>query len=478
MTKSETTKIVKLLIMVFLMFGFRYLPPFGDLTPLGMHIFGIFIGCIFGWSVLDMVVPSILAIMSMSLLEGQTMAGIIASSFGNITFWMCLFLVMFVNVVERCGGTTYLATWFITRKFTKGRPVVLIFMFLLATFIVSMFNAIAAMFLFFSILYKICDQVGYKPYEKFSVIMILGITFSSLFGSNSIALIGSPLILANAFHAASGIALGMFDFLRILCPLGIFMMAVFSLSVKYVFRCDLTPLENADITTLVDMGALKVTKKLKIVTFFSLILAAGVILAALLPATMKLAQILNGMTIMGMAMILLCALSYIKVDGKNLFDFKEYAKSLPWDILMICAVVMPLASFLTMDSAGITLTISNFLGGFLSGLPTPVFIVTILLISVLLTNLGNNASMCILLMPVILSVGGDLGIDPVALYMVLIFTVQLAMLTPGACPAASIVWGSTDWVDPKSIYKYAPIMMVIFFLCIVLVGYPWATLMV
>ena len=33
---------IKSLIGIFIMLGFKYLPPVGDITPLGMNILGIF----------------------------------------------------------------------------------------------------------------------------------------------------------------------------------------------------------------------------------------------------------------------------------------------------------------------------------------------------------------------------------------------------------------------------------------------------
>ena len=39
----------KILLIAVLMFGIGFLPPIGDITPYGMKILGIFIGCIVGW---------------------------------------------------------------------------------------------------------------------------------------------------------------------------------------------------------------------------------------------------------------------------------------------------------------------------------------------------------------------------------------------------------------------------------------------
>ena len=136
-----------------------------------------------------------------------------------------------------------------------------------------------------------------------------------------------------------------------------------------------------------------------------------------------------------------------------------------------------MSGMLTMEGTGINDFISSILGGFLSSLPATIFVAAVLLMGAILTNFGNNVSICILLMPVILNVCGTIGIDPAPLYMCMIFAVHLAMLTPGACPYAALVWGNSEWVSPGEIYKYVPMIMVVFYILIVVVGYQWAQFM-
>ena len=477
MAKLSTSKIVSIIIVVALMFGLQFVPPVGPLTPTGMHVLGIFLGAVIGWSVVDLIWTSILAIISMSFVDGYTLASVTAGGFGSGTFWIILFMLMFVMVFERAGGTQFIAVWFITRKFSQGKPVVFTFMFLFAAFLVGMLNGIASCILFYTVLYSICSQVGYKPHDKYPTLMILGITFAAMFGSISHSLLGSPLILAGAFKAASGIDLTLIDFITVCWPFAVFMLLVFSFAIKYVFRCDLKAIQDLDVESVVDMNTLKMTPRLKVMMGFTVVLVLGIAGGALLPAAWKVTQILNALGLQGLAMVLLAILTWWKVEDKFLFDFREYTNTIQWDCLLICATIMPLSGMLTMSGTGIDLFISSILGGFLSSLPATVFVAAVLLMGAILTNFGNNVSICILLMPVILSVCNTLGIDPAPLYMVLIFAVHLAMLTPGACPYAALVWGNTEWLTPGEIYKYATGVMVIFYILIIVVGYQWAQFM-
>ena len=326
MTKSEKIRYVNIVVVLLLMFGLQFVPPVGPLTPTGMHVLGIFLGVVYGWSVVDLIWPSIFAIISMSFVEGYTLASVTAGGFGSGTFWIILFMLMFVMVFERAGGTMYLATWFITRKFAKGKPILFTFMFLFASFLVGMLNGIASCLLFYTVLYKICEQVGYKPHDKYPLFMIFGITFASMFGSISHSLLGSPLILATAFQAASGIQLTLVDFITVCWPFAVFMLVIYSICIKYVFRCNVKPIQEVDIESVVDMSTLVVTPRLKVMFFCTILLILGIAGGALLPATWKVTQILNALGLQGISMILLGILTWWKVEDKYMYNYSGFRR--------------------------------------------------------------------------------------------------------------------------------------------------------
>lgn len=476
-SKKDTKKYINMVVVLFFMFLFRYIPPVSTLTPTGMHVLGIFIGAVYGWSTVGLIWPGFFAVISMSFVTGYNLNSIIAGGFGSSTFWIILFMLMFVQVFEKAGGTEFLATWFLTRKITKGRPLLFLFAFLFANFLIGMLNGIAALILFCNILYQICEKVGYAKHSKFPTLMIFGIAFMSMFGSVSHSLTGSPLILAGAFTAASGMTLSLIDFLKVCWIFGVFLCFIFCLSVKFVFRCDLKPLTEVDIESIVDMNALHISKELKVMFGFIIVLVAAIGAMAVLPQEMALYVILNKLSILGIVMILLGIMAMIKINGHNLYEFHNYTAGIQWDCLFICAVVMPLSGMLTMEGTGINTFISTILGGSLGGLPPYLFVCAVLFLGMILTNLGNNVSICILLMPVIFSIGNTMGLDPRPIYMCMIFAVHLAMLTPGACPYAALVWGNTEWISAKHIYKYVPVIMLVFYVMIITVGYTWAKLM-
>ena len=121
-TKSEKIKYINVIVVLFFMFGIQFIPPVSSLTPTVMHVLGVFIGCVYGWSTVDLIWTGFFATISMSFVEGYNLNSVVAAGFGSSTFWILVFMVLFVAVFERAGGTRFLSTWLLTRHILKGKP--------------------------------------------------------------------------------------------------------------------------------------------------------------------------------------------------------------------------------------------------------------------------------------------------------------------------------------------------------------------
>ena len=59
-TSSNIKSWIHTIIVIVLMFGFPMLPTISPLTDYGMHIAGIFLGCLYGWTMVSVIWPSFL----------------------------------------------------------------------------------------------------------------------------------------------------------------------------------------------------------------------------------------------------------------------------------------------------------------------------------------------------------------------------------------------------------------------------------
>lgn len=65
--KKGYMTIAHVIIMFALMFIIGNLQPFGTVTPMGMDILGIFVGTLYGWLFLDLLWPSLIALVALGM---------------------------------------------------------------------------------------------------------------------------------------------------------------------------------------------------------------------------------------------------------------------------------------------------------------------------------------------------------------------------------------------------------------------------
>ena len=71
-------------IVIFLMFFFgRLIEPWGAITPVGMQVLGIFLGLIWGWSIIEILWPSLMGMLALGMSDYMTMAQAMQEGFGN-----------------------------------------------------------------------------------------------------------------------------------------------------------------------------------------------------------------------------------------------------------------------------------------------------------------------------------------------------------------------------------------------------------
>ena len=115
-------KYIHILITLFFMFGFGYLPPFGTITPMGMKILGLFIGVVYAYSTLEIIWPSLLAIVVFGL-SGFTDGMDTAASMmlGNSTVFQVITQNMTAGAIVIYGFGKWFVRWSLTKKMFQGK---------------------------------------------------------------------------------------------------------------------------------------------------------------------------------------------------------------------------------------------------------------------------------------------------------------------------------------------------------------------
>ena len=462
-------------VVLLLCFGFKYLPPIGALTPLGMAIAGNFIGCIYGWSLVNMLWPSLVALLSMGLTIG--MDTLVAQAFGNQTVMVLIFMTVVMAVTTETGAMDWLVGKLLGAKFTAGKPWLTIWFLLLVAYVAGNFNSVIMALVMCTVLNSVFKQLGVEPYSKLPVLMFLGLAFCLMLGQVTFPFLGVGLVLVSAYSAMFQTALDFGQYIMFALPVGLIMTIVYTMIMRFVMRVDVTPFKNYDPSmTKVDGKGGKATRDQKLALFFFFLYCLLVLFSSVRQFGILYAVCSKfGMYGLCTATIIIMTL-LPKEDGSPLLEFNKLAKHMSWDIVVLTAFIMVLSTLMSSPDAGISATFNMLLQP-LTQLSPYVFIVSILAFGCFVTNFANNLVLTILLMPMVVQFSAMVGMQPLGVICLLFFACQMALGTPGGSPVTAIMFAQSEWVKPGAMMKNAFIMLPMLFVAMVALGLGWASIL-
>ena len=110
--EEKKASIIHYILVAFFCLAFRFIPPIGQMTPIGMGVLGCFIGAVYGWSTINMIWPSIMAMVGTGLCIG--MATMASMTFGNNIIVCMLFIFPALGIMSSTGAMEYLVNKILT----------------------------------------------------------------------------------------------------------------------------------------------------------------------------------------------------------------------------------------------------------------------------------------------------------------------------------------------------------------------------
>lgn len=452
-------------VVLVLMFGFGYLPPLEPLTVMGMKIIGIFLGCLYGWVFVELIWPSLLGILAIMLTGFMTAKEALNSSFGDPLVLMLFFILIFCATIDHYGLSQFVSLWFITRKFALGKPWVFTFTFLFAMAILSgLTSAVATSVIGWSILYGICDVLGYQKKDGYSMMMIFGIVYAAQIGMALIPFKNVPLAVIGAYETMSGVTFDYLKYMFIAMICCIVCLILFIIMAKFIFKPDVSKLKELNLEKMNVGGRLTLNNIQKIILVFLFALVTLMVLPSILPKSFFLTKFISGIGNTGVCILLVLVMAAIRVDGKPLLDFKKMVdRGMLWGILVLLAVVQPLSTALTSEETGVTAFLMQMMDPIFSGKSPILFVAFIGLAAVIITNFVNNVAVGVSLMPIVYAYSNAMGFNAEFAVVMVIMSVLLALLTPAASSSAALLHGN-DAIDSKYIMKISFITIVLSYL--------------
>lgn len=467
-------KYVHIIIMIILMFGFGFLHPIGEITPAGMRIVGIFIGGIYGWVTIGILLPSLLGIIAIGLTDLVTTTEFFSQGFGSQTFVLVMGMMILSAFITHSNLSDIIVGTLMNLSIVHGRPWLMLLFLLYADFAVaSMSNSLIAALLFIPLYISIIEKTDLPKYSRLNNAMITGIAFSGLMGDITFPFQITVVMVTSAFASGSGITVDLGRYLLAMLPWAIVMITAYIAICKFILRIDASMISHAQL----DLQKKSATREQKVSLFMILIALLLLVLPNFLPDNWKLTVILSTLGTGGCILLALFLMSIVPVNGKPLMDIGTVAKDVNWGMIFLTAYFSPIASILTSDEVGIKATLSSALEPILEGLSPVIIVIILALVAIILTNFLNNMVVAIVLISTLTILADYLSsFNMLALMMIILFACNLAYVLPSGCPTNAFCYSQTELITFKGQFIHAIITAVIMLILTLSVGFLWFSL--
>ena len=203
-TRKALIHLVHYIIMIALILFIGRITPVDPLTTKGMQMLGILAGCIWGWSFIGLIGPSMIAILMLGFTEGMTVTSSLAQTVGNSTVVFMLLVFLIVQMVEDEGIPKLLVDATMKMKVFQGRPALLSGALLFVAVVLGIINMFLSIFFMWAIIYELCDRYGYKRYDAYPTIMLIGIVLMATMGLIAFPFQDNGLIIMGSYTGMVG----------------------------------------------------------------------------------------------------------------------------------------------------------------------------------------------------------------------------------------------------------------------------------
>lgn len=279
--------------------------------------------------------------------------------------------------------------------------------------------------------------------------------------------LGTGLTFTAAYTAMFKHEIPVAQYLAFVLPIGIIMIGIFLLTMKFVLRIDVSVLNDYKIDP--DTGT-KLTRDQKYAVIFFALFCLAMFLSSALPKEMLLAQWLNKLTIFGIATSIICIMMlFRREDGRPFIHYQTIGQKFPWDVFLLTTFIIIISSFLTEPETGVAKTLAAMLIP-LTKLPPLVFIVATMLLATIITNFANNMILTIIIMPVLVQFSSTVGLSEIGMILLLFLTTQMALATAGGSPITGIAYSMNQLINSKDMMVMALKVIPILFISLILIG--------
>lgn len=459
---------------------FLLIPPLEPLTATGMKTVGIFCFTIIWWISVGIGYPSIICILLLILTGVATPEGV----FAFLGHWVIFFVLGCFGMSECLRVTGFsrrFAFWFLTRPFARGRPWILMALFLLAcTLMGAIMSTTVTVIIFMAIAISMLEALGYRKGDTFAATLIMGIGWAATasFAMTPIGHAGNILMM-EWIQRDFGYTVTFPQWMVVGIPMGLLAYVLIMLFFRFAVRPDMSKFNELASEHLQkeagSIGPMKAREKVAVAVFM------GAIVCWVLPGLVQdiwpgVSEFLNTVGFATPALVGASLLCFIRINREPLLTFHQWMGGIEWGAIIMIVAILAIGQAIGDPVSGIPQLLTSSLGSLVEGMPLSLFLIVNFLWVTLQTNvLSNFISMTVvynIMAPISVSTG--LG-NPVALGVTIAAASHYAFTLPSATIATALIVGS-GWVPVKHMIKYGALLIIPMVLMFAFLYYPLAAL--
>ena len=448
MTESRK-QIIHTIIVFFFMFVFGHIiPPFADVTETGVQVLGVFIGCLWGWIFTGNIGwPSLLGFVALGLTSYINMTDLIVAGVGSQTAMMLLCVLLITAFVEYSGISRVVINFMLTRKFTVGKPWIICFVFLMASFVTSILSFCTASAVMFIALYHVlADSANIPKHGKQNALFLVGISYTSVAGDVVFPFKFTGSLIMGTYETVSGVTLnwGLYSAFSIIVAVVTTLLIV--LMGKFIFRIDLSMLQ--DVSSLPGLDKKATTREKA-----SLILVVVALVSLFLPNVLPectLKAMLDTLGTGGIAAFFTVLMCIIRIGGKPLATFGDIAAGFKWDIMFMVFILFPIANALMADPVGIKASLNTLITSITGDMSPTALAIFLIIVTAIVTNFANNVVVGALFISILTTMAPSMpNLNMTAVAVMIALAAQSSLFFPAASPINAICFAQTDLITFK-----------------------------
>lgn len=477
--EKKSMYLIHCIVMVAIAFVFRLLPCPGTVTPYGMAVLGVFVSLIYGWTFIDLLIPSLFGAVALAMTGYGSVQDVFLAMFANSTVLMMMFGVLAFAAVEQTGAGDWMIAKLLGSSLAKKSPVWVVEIFFLIFIIGNIIGIV--WFLYFALLplmYKMLLKCGYEKGDKFNALFLCGCLMAGQMGMCIFPFMSWSLMTCGTMTALTQVPIVTGTYMGLVILLIVLMMVTYPFFMK-LCGCNFTKLAEVDVEATFgaamksEGGKLTKAQSLSLISvcLFVVLVVAASFLSGSIPAF---AWLNSTIGVLGLMILLWLFVVAMKVDGKPLLDMRKAAGSFSWDMLILIAVALLISSALTATETGISAYISSILAPIFAGAHPLVFLLAIAAITIILTNFSNNIAICFIMLNIVGAMynnGFPVNITAASI-IISLCSVFVAYLTPAASMPGALMH-ACEANTPATLYKMVSLMMIYGFLLLAVVLVPY-----